>query len=373
MSLKVTESWPPPEPTLTKLLLFLCFVDGTGVAQGDAPVLFETGYNSTYFNRAELYMSNRTSYSAELMTDERGSTVVQLLVVVVIVSILSTFAVIRIRSARQSIALQNSMHLFAGRIEKARLDAIRRHASALVEFTSNNTYAIHMDFEGTAPATLPVRTFTLENNVVITNPDGTTIATEDLPTIDFGWRGGTAQCFTSIRMQNGLGESTSLAVTSSGDVTIDTNLGATVSPGTYSSVNQTSDISSGATVTGTSPASCDDPCGSCGSSGGSGSSSPPPACSTFTVNPLSVTVKRNSGSTATVTVGTTTLADRISLIQPDGRTNLRFTPTSQSLGANSSGSFVITSIDRSTGKFSIKFVSACNSSNSVSGTVTVTK
>lgn len=303
--------------------------------------------------------------------DPRGFSTVEIVIVLAIIGVISAFGFMRIQSARESLALQNSMRLFAGRIEKARLDAIRRHGSAFVEFTSNNQYVITMDFSGTGDPSAQ-RTFSLEKNVVVTNADGSAIATDDLPTFDFGWRGGTPQCFTSIRMQNGLGQSSSLAVTSSGDVTIDTNLGATVSPGTYSTVSQTNDVASRSTVAGTSPASCDDPCGSCTSSGGSVVSSPPSGCTAFTLNKSSITIRRNGAGTDSFTASVIN-ADSISVIQPDGRTNLLFTPSSQSIGVNGSASFTVKSKNNSTGKFPIKFTSACSSSNSVTASVTVTK
>lgn len=303
--------------------------------------------------------------------NQRGSTLIQLLIVLAVAGIVSAFALMRIQAARDSFALQNSMRMFAGRIEKARLDAIRRHGSAFVEFTSNNQYVITMDFDGSGNADTQ-RTFSLEKNVVVTNADGSAIAADDLPTFDFGWRGGTPQCFTSIRIQNGLGQSSTLAVTSSGDVTIDTNLGATVSPGTYSTISQTSDVASRSTVTGTGPVSCDDPCGSCTSSGGSVVSSPPPGCTAFTLNKSSITIRRNGAGTDSFTASVVN-ADSISVIQPDGRTNLLFTPSSQSIGVNGSASFTVKSKNNSTGKFPIKFTSTCSSSNSLTATVTVTK
>lgn len=308
-----------------------------------------------------------------LTRSQRGVGLLEIVIVLAVASILSAFAFIGITRARDSIRLQNSMRVFSGRVEKARLDAIRRHAGALIEFTSNRSYTITMDFGGTGDGSTQ-RTFNLEDNVVITNPDGTAIAAVDLPTIDFGWRGATPQCFTAIRMQNRTGEASTLAVTSSGDVTIDTNLGATVSPGSYANVNQTNDIATGATISGTNTASCDDPCGSCGvSSGGTVTSSPPSGCTAFTLNKSAITIRRNGSTTDSFTVNVTN-TDTISVSQPDGRTNLQFSPSaSQSVPVNGTRSFTIRSVNNSTGKFTIRFVSACNASNAVNVTVNVTK
>jgi prepilin-type N-terminal cleavage/methylation domain-containing protein len=315
-------------------------------------------------------MKDRTGRTTRARNDQ-GFTILQMLVVLAIVAILSGLAVMGVESSRSSIRLQNSMRLLAGRLEKARLDALRRHGSSLVEFTSNNTYAITMDFDGTGNSATQ-RTFRLEEGVVLTNADGTAIATADLPSIDFGWRGGTPQCFTSIRMKNSRNDASTIAVSSTGDITIDTNLGETVSPGSYSTVSQSNDVSSDATVAGTGAVTCEDPCGTCGAvSTGTVPSSPPPGCTVFTLNKSAITIKKNGASSDTFKV-TVTNADTITVTQPDGRTNLLFSPSSQAVGVGASKFFTVSSKNNSKGKFTVKFTSACSPSNTATATVTVT-
>lgn len=300
---------------------------------------------------------------------ERGFSIIQLVIVVAIVSIVSTFALVSVTRARESVRLQNSMRTFAGRLEKARLDAIRRHRSSLVEFTGSNTYTITMDYDGAGTAS--PRTFSLENNISITNSDGSAVT--DFPVLDFDWRGRTTQCFTTIRMKNTQGEASTISVTSSGDITIDTTLGATVSPGTYSNVNQASDVSSSVTVSGTNPAACTDPCGSCPSaSSGPVTSSPPAGCSAFTLNKSTISIKKNGANTDSFTV-TVTANDTITVTQTDGRSNLSFTPSpTQAVTVGTPKTFTVKSLNNSKGKFPIRFTSACNASNIVDATVTVT-
>jgi len=296
----------------------------------------------------------------------------EMVIVVAIVSIVSAVAVLGVTRARDSIRLQNSMRLFAARVEKARLDAIRRHGSSLVEFTDSQTYAISMDFKGTGDASTK-RTYRLEDGVSILNANNTAIPTADLPAIDFNWRGSTTQCFTSIIMKNRARASTTVSVTSSGDVTIDSGLGATVSPGTYSTVSQSSEVRSSATISGTTPSSCDDPCGGCPAVSGPVPSSPPAGCSAFTLGQQSITIRRNGATTASFTV-TATGADTITLSQPDGRTNLQFTPSaSQTFAAGASKTFTVKSLNNSWGTFSVRFTSACSSSNLVNAKVIVNK
>jgi prepilin-type N-terminal cleavage/methylation domain-containing protein len=307
--------------------------------------------------------------------EDRGVGLLEMIVVVAIISILSTFAVIGIRNARASIHLQNSLRLLAGNVEKARIHAIRRHSYAKLEFTSNNTYTLTMDFNGTGNDDT-VRSYRLEGNVIITQANGTAMTADDLPLIDFDWRGRTTQCFTTIRMQNSIGESSRLAVTSSGDITVNSNLGETVTPGSYSNVNLTSDVAAGATVSGSNPAYTINPCGGSGSTSASGTpppSSPPPGCSVFNVNKSTISIKRNGGSTDSFTVTATTAADTIKVVQTDGRTNLEFLPSpTQSIAASSSKTFSVKSKNNSRGEFPIRFISACSASNYVSATVKVT-
>ncbi|HJU92264.1 MAG TPA: hypothetical protein VJ656_04935, partial [Pyrinomonadaceae bacterium] len=60
---------------------------------------------------------------------QHGFTTLQTVVTIAIISIVSVFGVLGIRTARAEFRLQNSARLFASYVEKARADAIRRHAA----------------------------------------------------------------------------------------------------------------------------------------------------------------------------------------------------------------------------------------------------
>ena len=62
-------------------------------------------------------------------TQQRGFTITQMVVTLVIIAITSTAGVLAIKAARAEFRLQNNARLFATYIEKARADAIRRHAA----------------------------------------------------------------------------------------------------------------------------------------------------------------------------------------------------------------------------------------------------
>lgn len=332
--------------------------------------------NSTGVHMSKLKMYDGKERLRATQPGERGIGVLEVVFVMAIIAVVSAFGYMSFTKSRDSVRLSNSMRVLAGNVEKARIYAIRRHKSATIEFTSNNAYTVTMDFTGTGNDAT-TRSYSLDSDIKITNSDGSAIATDDLPVIDFDWRGRTTQCSTSIRMQNLSGKSSTLMVTSSGDITVDSNLGATVNPGTYSNVNQSVDIDSGATITGTTAASSINPCGSTTTTttGGTTTSSPPAGCTAFSISPSSgISIKRNGGTSINITVTTGSASDTITVTQTDGRSNLSFSPSaSQSIGASSSKTFTIKSKSNSTGQFPIKFASACSSTNNIPVTVTVTK
>lgn len=294
----------------------------------------------------------------------RGFSMLQLVVAIAVISVVTTFAVLGVNRARAAIRLQNSMRMLAGRVESARFDAIRRHKSTTVEFIDGDTYKITMDFDGSG--VVSSRTFDLETGVTITS-----LAT-DLPTFDFDWRGRTPQCFTAVTMQSTTGQTTTLSVSSAGDVTVDSGLGSTLTTSSYSSVTTTGDVQSGAVVPGGTSPSCADPCSTCVTSGGPASSSPPPGCIPFTIDHTYVSIRKSGGSTASFTVSVTA-ADTITVTQTDGRTNLGFAPSAtQAVGANGTKTFTVSSKNNSRGLFPIKFSSACSASNNIPATVNVT-
>jgi Tfp pilus assembly protein FimT len=69
---------------------------------------------------------------------------------VAVVTIVSAFALIGVNSTRASIRRTNAARECASYLEKARVDAVRRHGEASVAFlTANATqYSVTMDFDG---------------------------------------------------------------------------------------------------------------------------------------------------------------------------------------------------------------------------------
>ncbi|MFN2455163.1 MAG: Tfp pilus assembly protein FimT/FimU [Pyrinomonadaceae bacterium] len=297
----------------------------------------------------------------------RGFSMLELLIVMVIIAIVSAFAVMGITRSRNTARLQNSARIFAGYVEKARLDAIRRHDATNIDITGPSTYAVTMDFDGTTPpgTALPVRTFQLEKGVVFTDSTGaafTVNASGDVvgsstseipPSADFNWRGRTTECSMLFRMKNSNSTQSAVQVAGSGDITIDSDV-STPAALTYTNVNSTSDISSSAVVTGGGTHLGVNPCGTAGGGGTPPSSTAP--CGTM-FSDLPVPIRRNGGSTTTVNI----TVSSIGTLTATPNSNLSVTPATRNVTASGTYSFTIASITRTRGTFPVVFSNPCTS------------
>jgi Tfp pilus assembly protein FimT len=160
---------------------------------------------------------------------ERGVSIVELLIVVLMISIVTAFAVMRIGGAQRAMRLTNSAREFTGWLEKARLDSLRRHPMSTVEMasvtiSSGNSYSVSIDQNGDG-ALDPART------VTIPATHGATFAGITIPTtIYYNWRGrpvdnaGNPLSF-SFRLQDASGQNPNLInMTGAGDVTLGNNI-----------------------------------------------------------------------------------------------------------------------------------------------------
>ncbi|HEU4837640.1 MAG TPA: hypothetical protein VFS90_24635 [Pyrinomonadaceae bacterium] len=147
-------------------------------------------------------------------TQQRGFTLTQMVITFTIIVVVSTGGVLGIRNARAEFRLQNSARLFATYVEKARADAIRRHAPSGQESSietfgpGSTTYAITMDF---GAGTVETRTFELES--------GLSFATA-AQRVTFDWRGRIAQAWVFQIRSEYLDRSLPVDVSGSGDITV---------------------------------------------------------------------------------------------------------------------------------------------------------
>lgn len=145
-------------------------------------------------------------------TKQNGFTIMQMVVTIAIIAVVSTFGVLGIRNARAEFRLQNSARQLAVYLEKARADAIRRHAATGSESwvetfgPGTNTYNVRMDF---GSGTLSTRTLQLESGITFTTNAQRT---------SFDWRGRISSRWV-YQVFNGT-KSMPVDVSGSGDITV---------------------------------------------------------------------------------------------------------------------------------------------------------
>ena len=192
-----------------KWLQFMRIEYGHGCCQRNtAGTQFVLRYMSAFGGRCEMKRNGRKA------TKQHGFTIMQMVVTIAIIAIVSTFGVLGITKARAQYRLQNSARQLAVYLEKARADAIRRHAAPGSESTvqqpfgpGTNTYIVRMDF-GTG--TLTTRTFQLESGITFLTNAQTTA---------FDWRG-RIPSRTVYQVTNGHDDPLPVDVSGSGDITV---------------------------------------------------------------------------------------------------------------------------------------------------------
>lgn len=286
--------------------------------------------------------------------NELGIGMVEILIVVAIVGIVSASALINFRNAQKSITLQNSVRQLAAYMEKARIDAVRRHGTSNVTFTNANTYVVRMDFTNNGSVT--DRRFSF--------PTGIELASSELPNSTFDWRGRTSSagtvCVTTFSIKNTAGEGLSVDVSGSGDVTVENQLPALPSI-SYTNMNASSDVNLRTAVSG-STAVDNSPCVSV--AGTHEVSSGPPNCAIH-LDKNAIYIKKNGGATGSVRV----TMSNTSLVVVTKPSNLTVSPTTSTV-SSSGTTFLISSNNTLRGPFDVTFSSQCGSSLPVRVNVT---
>ncbi len=291
----------------------------------------------------------------EKRSSDRGVGIAELVIVLAIIGIVATVALLQIRSSRAAMRVQNSVRQLASYMEKARVDAVRRHGTSTVSFSDTRTYSVTMDFNNSGTAT--TRTFTFLDNVQL--------ASSELPNVTFNWRGRTltagSSCVTTFAVSDNMDHGLSVDVSGSGDVTVE-NQQPTLPNVTYNNtVNSSDNINSRLVVSGAATSE-NTPCMDL-SGGGIGADSGSPSC-TIHVSSSSITIKKNGGTTGSVLV---TMSNP-SLVVVTAPSNLTISPTSQSVFTGST--FSITSKNTLRGPYNVTFSSQCGSSITVKVNVT---
>lgn len=292
--------------------------------------------------------------TAEKYRRQRGAGIAELAIVLAIIGIVSAFALFQIKSSRSALRVQNSVRQLASYMEKARVDAVRRHGTSTVSFSNTNTYSVTMDFNNVGSVT--TRTFTFD--------EGVRIASSELPNVTFNWRGRTltsgASCITTFAVHDA-NHGLSVDVSGSGDVTVE-NQQPTLPNVTYNNtVNSADSVDSRLIVAGAAT-SDNTPCMDL-SGGGIGADSGPPSCNIH-VNSSSISIRKNGGSTGNVLIS----MSNPNLVVATFPSNLIVSPASQSVFTGQS--FSVLSKNTLRGPYNVTFTSQCGSSLTVKVNVT---
>jgi type II secretory pathway pseudopilin PulG len=151
--------------------------------------------------------------NSKAATQQQGFTIVQMMITLGIIAIVSTFGVLGIKTARAEFRLQSSARLFASYVEKARVDAIRRHAASGQESSietfgpGTRNYAVTMDFG----SGLETRTFELEAGMNFSTA---------AQIVTFDWRGRITEAWVFQVFSEYLERSIPVDVSGSGDITV---------------------------------------------------------------------------------------------------------------------------------------------------------
>src|SRR5215203_3365922 len=147
-------------------------------------------------------------------TPQSGFTMIQMIITIMIIAVVSSFGVLGIKSARAEFRLQNSARLFASYVEKARVDAIRRHAadgeeSSIETFGPGTTnYEVTMDF---GDGVVETRRFDLDSGLSFSTAS---------KKVTFDWRGRITEAWVFQVFSTYLARSLPVDVSGSGDITV---------------------------------------------------------------------------------------------------------------------------------------------------------
>ena len=164
---------------------------------------------------------NRKKAVSESPLGQNGFTLLQVIIVIALISILTAFGTIGVVKGRAHMRLAGSARTFAGMVEKARADSVRRHAMGAamsnVQLATATSYSVTLDFDsnGVIDAS-DTRTFNLDTNVTF---DPNFVGTS----ISFDWRGRsvTGQVTPVLVLSGPATGRALITISGSGDITMD--------------------------------------------------------------------------------------------------------------------------------------------------------
>lgn len=179
------------------------------------------------------------------LNDERGASLVEMLIVLTMIVIVATWAFLHIVEAQKSVRLAGATQELILYLDKTRSDSIRRHATAVnqmaqLTITSATSYSVTLDANGDGQLD-PPRSFNFQ-------PGGVTFNVAVFPTtIRYNWRGRVVDAYGSpinapapINLQDTNGPGPSINLSAAGDTTTEGNVN--ISNVNVSSVSGTANI-----------------------------------------------------------------------------------------------------------------------------------
>lgn len=173
-------------------------------------------------------MTDNAFYAKRRATNAAGFSLVDLLIVISIVGIVTSFALTTTVRARRHLTRANETRKFAAYLEKCRLDSIRRRATttaqmAQITIIKASSYSVTMDFDGDG---------NVDSREVSLPVDSALTFNAPFPrTVYFNWRGRTVDAAGnvtvpgSVRISNIDGANT-INITGAGQPSFDTPVAA---------------------------------------------------------------------------------------------------------------------------------------------------
>ena len=127
------------------------------------------------------------------LSGSAGVSAVELLAVVAIVGILSAIGFTSFQRSNRSFKVAGATRTLTSYLEKARVDAVRRHGGSTVVFDSATSYTVNLDFNGDGVITAQTIALPPGTSLRYTLPPATTNIdpATTARTIQYNWRGQT--------------------------------------------------------------------------------------------------------------------------------------------------------------------------------------
>ena len=163
-----------------------------------------------------------------------GFSLLELIVLIAIIGVVSTLALSNYMKSNRSLNLSGGTRNLSVYMEKARIDSIRRHGGASIDFNDTASYTVNIDFSGKGIPTARTITLPAGTRLSYSLPPATTNIDPSVTpiTITYDWRGRTSGTIVLNLTDSIAGDSSSTVVVgTSGDISADSTVtGPVITP-----------------------------------------------------------------------------------------------------------------------------------------------